>query len=149
MKTSNSWAKKIAILSVFAMVGGGIVYGSFKSEKSSEKVEKTIVSEKLEGVFSFEKETIDYGTIKQNSEGKRSFEFTNKGNQPILIANIKKSCGCTVTEKPTEPILPGEKGLIKVSYDTKRLGKFSKTITVISNASEPRKFLKIQGNIVK
>ncbi len=99
--------------------------------------------------FKFEKEFIDYGRIAQGSEGKRVFEFTNIGDAPLIIKNIKSTCGCTVPKKPEKPIMPGEKGQIEVSYDTKRIGGFSKAITIYSNANEDRKMLKITGYISK
>jgi len=95
--------------------------------------------------FKFEKELIDYGKIAQSSNGERVFVFTNVGTQPLIITNIQSSCGCTVPKKPEKPIMPGEKGEIKVSYDTKRLGGFSKQITIFSNAKEPRKIVRIKG----
>jgi hypothetical protein len=95
--------------------------------------------------FKFEQETIDYGKIIKGSEGERTFVFTNVGDAPLIIQNIKSSCGCTVPKKPENPIMPGEKGEIKVSYDTKRIGGFSKQITILSNAITARKIVKIKG----
>jgi len=98
--------------------------------------------------FKFENETIDYGKIAKGSEGLRVFEFTNIGDAPLIVKQIKSTCGCAIPQKPEKPIMPGEKGSISVSYDTKRLGKFSKAITVFSNAKQERKLLKIKGYIV-
>lgn len=100
------------------------------------------------GVFQFEKETINYGIIAKNSDGHRSFTFTNVGDEPIIITKVKGSCGCTVATKPNEPILPGESAKIGVKYATNRLGGFSKTITITSNASETSKIVRIKGNVV-
>ena len=99
--------------------------------------------------FKFEKETINYGKIEKGSNGERVFVFTNVGDQPLIIKNIQSSCGCTVPEKPEQPIMPGEKGEIKVSYDTKRVGGFSKAITIFSNAKTSRKMVKIKGFVTK
>ena len=99
--------------------------------------------------FKFEKETIDYGKIDKNSNGKRVFTFTNVGNAPLIITKVKSSCGCTVPKKPEKPIMPGEKGEITVSYDTRRVGGFHKTITVFSNAKVKIKMLKIKGYVNK
>ncbi|CAL2082141.1 DUF1573 domain-containing protein [Tenacibaculum sp. 190524A02b] len=99
--------------------------------------------------FKFETETINYGKIAVGSDGKRVFEFTNVGDAPLIIKDIKSTCGCTVPKKPEKPIMPGEKGQIEVSYDTKRIGGFSKQITVTSNAKKERVFLKIKGFISK
>lgn len=100
------------------------------------------------GVFDFKTETIDYGTISKNTDGNRSFIFKNTGNSPIVITSVKGSCGCTVATKPTKPIMPNETAKIGVKYATNRVGAFSKTITVTSNASEKSKVLRIKGNVM-
>lgn len=99
--------------------------------------------------FKFDKETINYGKIAQGAEGNKTFEFTNVGTAPLVIQKIASSCGCAVSKKPTKPVMPGEKGKIEVSYDTKRTGSFTKMFTVISNAKTKRKALKIKGFIEK
>ncbi|TXD48260.1 DUF1573 domain-containing protein [Polaribacter sp. IC073] len=99
--------------------------------------------------FKFEKETIDYGKINKGTNGERTFVFINIGDAPLLIKNIQSSCGCTVPEKPEKPIMPGEKGKIKVAYNTNIIGGFSKQITILSNAKSARKILKIRGYITK
>ena len=99
--------------------------------------------------FKFVTETIDYGKINQGTDGKRVFEFTNVGKSPLIITRVQASCGCTVPKKPDQPIMPGEKGKIEVSYDTKRIGGFSKAITIFSNAKQPRKMIKIKGYVEK
>lgn len=99
--------------------------------------------------FKFDKELIDYGKITQNSNGTRVFEFTNIGDAPLIITQVKSSCGCTIPKKPENPIMPGKKGQISVSYDTKRIGGFSKVITIFSNAKKGRKTVKIKGFISK
>ena len=99
--------------------------------------------------FKFEEETIDYGKINKGSNGERIFTFTNIGDAPLIIQNAQSSCGCTIPEKPEKPIMPGKIGEIKVSYDTKRVGGFSKQITITSNAKIARKVLKIKGLVKK
>ena len=97
----------------------------------------------------FKTETIDYGTIEKGANGVRVFEFTNTGDAPLIITKVKSTCGCTVPKKPDQPIMPGEKGKIEVSYDTKRIGGFSKAITIFSNAKTERKMIKIKGYVEK
>ena len=97
--------------------------------------------------ISFENTVMDYGTIEHKSDGERIFQFTNDGNQPLVISNCRGSCGCTVPKCPTDPILPGDSGVIKVKYDTKRIGKFTKTITVNSNAGNST-LLTIKGEVL-
>lgn len=96
----------------------------------------------------FKSETIDYGQIEKGSDGLRVFEFTNTGDQPLIISDVKSSCGCTVPEKPKDPVAPGKTGEIKVKYDTKRVGPIRKTVTVYSNADKPIKALKIKGQVL-
>ena len=103
---------------------------------------------KTSAIIDFETEIIDYGTITQHSDGLRIFTFTNTGNAPLFISEVKTSCGCTVPTYSKEAILPGKKGKLEIKYDTKRLGSFTKTITVLSNANQERKTLKIKGNII-
>lgn len=82
----------------------------------------------------FKEETINYGTVtKGEDSGKRVFEFTNTGNEPLLIRDAKSSCGCTVPSFPKEPIAPGATGTIEVQYNMNP-GPISKTITVTTNA---------------
>ncbi|WP_179374455.1 DUF1573 domain-containing protein [Winogradskyella wichelsiae] len=119
----------IAILFV-----GLISFGSFAQEKIA-KIE-------------FKTDVIDYGTIEKGSNGVRVFEFTNTGDAPLVISNVKSTCGCTVPKKPKDPIMPGETGEIEVKYDTKRVNPIRKTITVFSNAETPTVALKIKGLVV-
>lgn len=95
----------------------------------------------------FKSETIDYGEIEKGSNGVRVFEFTNTGDAPLVISNVKSSCGCTIPKKPEEPIMPGKTGEIEVKYDTNREGPIRKAITVTSNADTPTKVLKIKGTV--
>ncbi|RMG83973.1 MAG: DUF1573 domain-containing protein [Bacteroidetes bacterium] len=82
----------------------------------------------------FEVTEINYGEIEQHADPYRYFKFKNTGNEPLVIQHAKGSCGCTVPKYPKEPILPGESAQIEVRYDTKRLGPFTKTVTLTTNA---------------
>ena len=96
----------------------------------------------------FKTDTIDYGTIEKGADGVRVFEFTNTGNAPLIISDVKSTCGCTVPKKPDAPIMPGEKGEISVKYDTNRVNPIRKTITVTSTAETPTVALKIKGEVI-
>ncbi len=86
--------------------------------------------------------TIDYGTVtKETDSGLRTFEFKNTGNEPLIINDVKSTCGCTVPSKPTEPILPGKTGKIDIKYNMNP-GAIRKTITVTTNA------VNVEGGIV-
>lgn len=100
----------------------------------------------------FKEETINYGTVvKGEDDGKRKFEFTNIGDAPLIISNVKSSCGCTVPTKPTEPIMPGKSDIIEVQYNM-NIGPISKSITVESNATNVTNgmiTLRIKGTVVE
>jgi hypothetical protein len=98
----------------------------------------------------FEKLVHDYGTIPRNSDGTCYFKFTNKGDDPLVITGVKAACGCTVPSYTREPILPGQSGQIKVEYNTRQRGTFSKTIVVNTNDQvSPATTLTLKGNVVK
>jgi hypothetical protein len=121
-----------------------------KTTTKTTKTTKTTLP-KVEGAgMVFVSETIDYGTVAANSDGKREFVFTNNGNKPLIITNATGSCGCTIPSYSKEPIAPGAKGVIGVKYDTSRAGQpFTKTVTITSNATgTPSKTLTIKGNVL-
>jgi hypothetical protein len=89
----------------------------------------------------------DYGTIKQGENGECEFKFINNGKEPLVISNCQGSCGCTVPQCPKEPILPGKAGVIKVKYDTNRIGAIYKNVMVNSNAKSGTITLTIKGNV--
>jgi len=121
-----------------------------KTTKKTTTKTTSIALPKVQGAgMVFSTETIDYGTIAHNADGKREFVFTNNGNKPLIITNTQGSCGCTVPTTPKEPIAPGAKGVIGVKYATDRVGPFTKTVTVTSNAEgQPTKTLTIKGTVL-
>ncbi|HVA98791.1 MAG TPA: DUF1573 domain-containing protein [Bacteroidia bacterium] len=99
-------------------------------------------------VIVFETDVHDFGTINQNDNGTYEFKFTNTGKEPLVISNAHGSCGCTVPSWPKDPIAPGKQAVIKVTYDTHRIGTFVKTVTLQSNANPEQKVLTIKGKVV-
>ncbi|EKF55898.1 hypothetical protein I215_05080 [Galbibacter marinus] len=96
----------------------------------------------------FKQQVIDYGEIAKGSDGVRVFEFTNTGDIPLVISDVRSSCGCTIPKKPEAPIAPGATGQIEVKYDTNRVGPIRKTVTVQSNADTPTVAVKIKGKVL-
>ena len=97
--------------------------------------------------ITFENDVHDYGTIKQGADGGCEFKFTNTGKEPLIISNAVGSCGCTVPTWPKEPILKGQTAVVQVHYDTKRVGAFTKNVTITSNAKTTTKVLTIKGTV--
>lgn len=95
----------------------------------------------------FVEKQYDFGTIALKKDASYSFEFTNTGKTPLLISDVKTSCGCTVPKWSKKPILPGQTGLIKVNYDAAFPGVFHKTISVFYNGVNSPVELKIKGEV--
>ncbi|MBR7068732.1 MAG: DUF1573 domain-containing protein [Bacteroidales bacterium] len=89
----------------------------------------------------------DYGKINEDDGvAYHQFEFKNNGDAPLIIKKVESSCGCTTPEWPKNPVAPGQTGTIKVGFNpTGRPNKFSKSITVHSNAKTPTVVLQIAG----
>ena len=99
--------------------------------------------------IAFEKVQHNYGTLKEELGVQTvSFNFKNEGTVPLILNNVQASCGCTTPEWTRQPVAPGAKGIIKVSYDPKnRPGVFNKTIRVSSNAENADVVLTILGEV--
>ena len=97
----------------------------------------------------FEKDTIDYGTIELGANGERVFTFKNTGKSPLVISEINTPCGCTKPDTTivNKPVPPGAKEHLKIKYDTTRMGQFTKTITINSNAKSGTVYIVIKGTV--
>jgi hypothetical protein len=89
----------------------------------------------------------DFGSIEKNKPATIEFIFKNPGMIPLVVTDVKSSCGCTVPKYPKEPIAPQQEGKILVTYDAKVSGYFSKTVTVHTNTSEGKSLLYIKGEV--
>ena len=130
--------KKFALICMFAALAFGV---------SAQEVEKKEVPANGAKIR-FEQMEHQYGTIQKGGNGDCQFVFWNDGNEPLILQNVKASCGCTTPKYTQKPVMPGEKGVIDVHYNTNNVGGFSKTVTVTSNAVDnPRVVLRIKGNV--
>ncbi len=155
--------KKILSLTLSLVMIASLSFAQTKGAKTKEAVKevKKEMATKVAGdaetqtlpaegpVMTFEQTEIDYGVIEQHSDPVRIFHFTNTGTEPLVIKHAKGSCGCTVPTYPKEPILPGEAGIIEVRYDTKRVGKFTKRVTLTTNEASSTRVLTIKGETFK
>jgi hypothetical protein len=107
------------------------------------------ISAHAQGVMKFETDNHDFGNVPEGTMATYEFKFKNTGNQPVIIANVQASCGCTTPDWTKTPVLPGKVGIIKAMYSSAgRPGVFNKTVTVTSNAAEPSKVLSIKGSVL-
>lgn len=98
-------------------------------------------------ILLFDQVEIQRNDILYDAKEVFEFSFVNKTGQAVKITNVQTSCGCTTAEKPENPIKKNKRGKISVSYDTKRVGEFVKTITVTSDQAPPV-VLTIRGNVL-
>ena len=98
--------------------------------------------------FKFNEEKHDFGKVPQGTPVTTVFEFTNVGTTPLIITDVRPTCGCTIADFTKTPVKPGDKGLIKITYNAAFVAPFTKTIVVTSNASTPVKNLIIVGEVV-
>jgi hypothetical protein len=99
--------------------------------------------------FKFNESKIDFGEIFQGDIVEHSFEFTNIGDSPLVISKIITTCGCTAPTWPKNPIRPGEKGKIKIVFNsTGKIGRQNKVATILSNTSNQKDRLLIMANII-
>lgn len=109
-----------------------------------------LVSAQNRGNAEFVEDTFDFGDVNEG-DGPivHEFEFTNTGKAPLIISNVKASCGCTTPGWSKEPVLPGKKGFVKAQYNPlNRPGAFKKSLTITSDGESPRTVLYIQGKVI-
>lgn len=118
-----------------------LLFGSCGNEGKAKSENEQLSS------IQFESTVYDFGTIPYNSDGRCYFNFTNDSDQPLIVNVVRTTCGCTRPEWPEEPVQPGEKERIGITYNTKIVGRFQKSITVYSNAENSPVKLFIKGNV--
>lgn len=144
--------KKI-ILSLTAVAA--LTIACKKTENASSKInEENVenvnhVNENENAIIGFDSMEYDFGELKKGEKASHEFVITNTGTTDLVIIDAKASCGCTVPEKPTAPIKPGESANMKVVFSANSVGKANKTITVTSNANETRSILGIKATVVE
>lgn len=138
---------KSLLMILALMVGFGSVAQSQEQIPQKEtKKKKEVVKQKNKGL-TFTTMVIERNDIPYGSDELFVFEFKNNSKTPAIIQGVQTSCGCTTANKPEAPVQPGKKSQISVKYDTKRVGPFTKTITVTSNLGEPIT-LTIKGTVL-
>ena len=103
---------------------------------------------KPEDVIKVNFETHDFGKIKQGEPVTFVFELKNISDKPVVVENTSASCGCTTPEKPTEPILPGQVGKIKVVYNAAAVAPFTKDVYIKLAGIDAQKIVHITGEVL-
>ncbi len=140
--------KKIILMAAIAVTSVGVSLAQDGKVQATTKTAETTTATASGAEMKFEKEEFNFGTIKQGDKVEHSFEFVNTGKEPLIITEAHGSCGCTVPEWPKEPLKKGEKGVIKVTFNSAgKMGIQDKTVTITSNAGDSPKVLHVKGNI--
>jgi hypothetical protein len=121
--------------------------GGFTTVVNAQETKTEVKAKKKKQAITFKTLTIERLNIPFGSDETFTFTFKNTGKEPIIVSNVQTSCGCTTAKKPDAPVAPKKSADISVKYDTKRVGQFTKTITVTTNVGEPI-VLTIKGNIL-
>lgn len=110
----------------------------------------SVQAQQREPQLSFAQTTHDFGQIKEDGGNvTHKFTFTNIGGKPLVINEVRASCGCTTPSWTKQPVLPGKKGFISATFDPKRRpGNFNKSILVRTNASNGTTILRIKGEVL-
>ena len=95
----------------------------------------------------FERSEHNFGRIALNQPATAEFVFTNTGTAPLVITQVAPSCGCTASGYTKTPVAPGQKGFVKLTYNTAHAGAFNKTATVTTNGSQPTLLLTVRGEV--
>jgi len=109
-------------------------------EKAAERDAQTIVFPTI----SFDKTLHDFGEIQNGTAVETVFSYTNSGRSPLVVTDIKSTCGCTVPQGwSKEPLMPGESSQFSVKFNGKGANKVSKTITLTTNTEKGREQVRI------
>lgn len=108
-----------------------------------------MAKEKTQAKISFTEKSHNFGTVKEDGGPvSYEFQFVNDGDGNLIVYEATAQCGCTKPEYPKNPVAPGKKGVIKVTYNPiGRPGPFEKMVTVKTNAKGGKARLKISGNV--
>lgn len=100
--------------------------------------------------ITFDSVAVSMGRILQGQRVERIFAFNNTGGAPLVISDVRGTCGCTVGKDwPKDPVPPGKGGTITVTFDSEgRSGAQHKTVTVLANSSPPSTTLTLTGEVV-
>ena len=92
----------------------------------------------------------DLGKVKEGTVVEVSYRFKNTGNHNLVVADVTAGCGCTTPDKPEEPIMPGQEGVIKAKFNSQgRVGPNNKQVYVRANTSPQQTVLNFNVEVTK
>jgi Protein of unknown function (DUF1573) len=143
-ETKDEQAEKIAALEekIAALEGGNTAVNPDLAQTTTNADPSTL------GAFQFSEMEYDFGTINEGKVVEKVFNFTNNGQAPLVISNITASCGCTSPDWTKTPVQPGEKGYVKVVFNSAaKSGAQSPTVTIQANTNPSVTRLRMTGSV--
>ncbi|MBS9767665.1 MAG: DUF1573 domain-containing protein [Flavobacteriaceae bacterium] len=134
------------------MVIAVAILASFSIATAQTQVKQAVkqeVKKEVKSALKFTKTTVDLGEIKYRKPATAVFEFVNTGKKPVIITNVRTSCGCTSKSYPKEPIKPGEKSKVEATYNASGSGSITKSVTVRTNEGARPMVLYLKAKVVK
>ena len=105
-------------------------------------------AKKAEDVIKFNEVRYNFGKIKQGVPVTHDFQFSNIGNEPLIIETASASCGCTTPTWPKQPVMKSKEDVLKAGFNAAAPGTFEKTIFVKIKGIDAPYELKISGEVV-
>jgi len=140
---SHAAAKTIAIVAMALSIG----LMSFTSNGHGDRKAAKTVADKAASI-KWTNQQISIGEIPQGKPVTFEFVFTNTGKEPVLITDVKASCGCTTPDYSRSPVKPGEKGTVKAVYNAAAVGAFTKNVTVTLSTDPNPIILTLSGTVL-
>ena len=102
-------------------------------------------------VMVFDSVSHNFGDVpRKGGDLVKEFRFVNKGDAPLVIKKITKSCSCISVHYSRKPVMPGQEATIKVKYEPHKVepGTFHKVVQIYTNESKDVRLITIQGNSI-
>jgi hypothetical protein len=115
---------------------------ALKELKEQQRIEAASVTS-----MTIDKEIHDFGKVTEGMENHCTFTVTNTGDKPLVLSDVKASCGCTTPSKPEGPIAPGKSDKIEVGFKPNGKGISEKTITITANTDPRITVVKVKADV--
>lgn len=137
--------------SIFICITLATLVSCGNSRNNEDQSSDTLVNEAAMagGKIEFAEPIFDFGQVKEGEVVEQVYAYTNTGTAPVILSQVSASCGCTTPSYTQTPVLPGQSGEIKVSFDSNgQVGKQQKIVTIVSNADNKVATIQLRGEVL-
>lgn len=126
-----------------------LVLVSCEGNKNTEQLDTSLIDNNKFPVMEFTDTLHDFGKLQEGEEVTYTFEFKNTGEAPLVVDNASASCGCTIPEKPKEPVAPGKMGKLVVKFNSdNKSGIVTKEVYVTANTRPSMNKIYVRAEIM-